>query len=385
MSDIVKKSPRENFALALAKREQDFEMLLRKTGIDVPRFLQMATATVDRQPDLLRCTPGSLFGALYETASLALSTEPSLGQAAIIPRDMKVTIDGVETTVKKAVFMPMYRGMVNIIKRNTLVRHVDSRIVYANDEFEIDYSSPLNPIKHKPIIKGERGERIGAYARMIDHDGNTLDIQWMTEEELVKLSQRDVSRSKAWKTDPEEMRRKSVLRRLAKHGDMNDPLVARVMHLDDEATIGRDQQLHTRVADLRPNDEILQGEPIGEEIAPEGQSMGEMTQETTRAAADRVAEATREVAAAAAPASEAPAQGAHGEGAPAPVTEEQQDQIRQALAEAIPAYAKKHGKNFNDARMGIRSEILGRFQGGKFYSCDVPTILTWLKAIKEGN
>ncbi len=71
-------------------------------------------------------------------------------------------------------------------------------------------------LKHRPDLTSDRGPATLVYAFAKTKDGGTY-IEVMNEEEIEKV--KNVSKSKdsgPWKTWPEEMWRKTVLRRLSK-------------------------------------------------------------------------------------------------------------------------------------------------------------------------
>lgn len=237
---------------ALLNPEGNLHNLL-PSGWKPEKFAAGAMLAIQRNPRLLECNRLTLLGAFYQAAQLGLSMDPTLGQCAIIPRNIRVKdSEGNISETLVAMFQPEYRGMKAVVARHPAVRAVDERLVYSKDEFEIDESDPTRPIHHKPCLAADRGEIIGAYSRTIAHDGTIIHYEWMPIEELEGIRMRDVSKSTAWDTDRGEMYRKTVCKRNCKHSTMEDPDIARLIHLDGQAQAGEYQQLDALVEKDRP-------------------------------------------------------------------------------------------------------------------------------------
>lgn len=114
----------------------------------------------------------------------------------------------------KVQYMPMIGGILKKVRNSGEIKKVSVQVVYSNDEF--DYARGDEEwIKHKPAL-GERGEFVAAYAIAWLANGER-QFEVMDAAQIEKV--RNVSRAKnngPWVDFTDEMRRKTVFRRLAK-------------------------------------------------------------------------------------------------------------------------------------------------------------------------
>ncbi|SEA53117.1 recombination protein RecT [Thalassobacillus cyri] len=191
----------------LKKMGPEFERALPK-HMDADRLGRIALTTIRQNPKLLECSIPSLMGAVMQAAQLGL--EPGLiGHCYLVPfwnGKMK------QTDVQ---FIIGYKGMIDLARRSGHIESIYAHTVHENDEFE--YELGLHPkLVHKPAT-GERGEMTFVYAVAHFKDGGyQFEVFSANDVEKVK------SRSKAgangpWKTDYEEMAKKTVIRRMFKY------------------------------------------------------------------------------------------------------------------------------------------------------------------------
>ena len=181
-------------------------------GIDKTQFMLSARTIFTRVRDIGNCDPGSIVGALVQTAVLGLDPQPDLGMVYFIPRKI-----GGSTQLE---FKLGYRGIIELLYRNKDITKIDAEVVYENDFFEVDkFADP--PIKHRPNYKGERGKPYAVYA-IIKFRGEYLtDV--MTASDIEGIKNRSDAKSSPyspWNAKEQtvvlEMWKKSVIRRLSK-------------------------------------------------------------------------------------------------------------------------------------------------------------------------
>lgn len=294
MSNIITKEDRQAQVLALKDALNNpggnLAKLLPK-GWDLDRYAAMCMGAIQREPKLLDCNRTELLGAFNLCASMGWSLDPSLGHAFINPREItvkRVDKDGVEVVGKKLVpvLQPQYRGLQTVVCRNKDVRAVVVHLVYERDEFEMDLADPLRPVKtHKPPKTGPRGPVIGGWAGIVGKDGALNYFEWMSIDDLEQVRNMDVSKSSAWKsqhsTVVDEMYRKTLIRRVCKHGDMQDPSISRALELVGQAEAGVPQNL---------------GKDEDPEVEWEvADSMADKTEEAGQAGADKASQAAAEM------------------------------------------------------------------------------------------
>ena len=126
-------------------------LLVNKYGISVEEFMANAVNSVRKNPDLLKCTPKSLFGAMLLSAECGLKFNTPSQHAYIIPYK------------GEAQFQIGYQGLIEIMYRNPKVVKIDGQAVFENDTF--DYGYGLTPyLTHKPFRGANRGSLTSVYA-----------------------------------------------------------------------------------------------------------------------------------------------------------------------------------------------------------------------------
>lgn len=189
------------------------------------RFTRMALSALNTTPKLKECTQMSFLAALMNAAQLGLEPNTSLGQAYLIPYKNKGVLE--------CQFQIGYKGLVDLVYRNEMVQTIQAHCVYANDEF--DYELGLNPgLVHKPALK-DRGEPVLFYAMFRLQNGG-CGFEVMSKEDVdqyaQKYSQGINSAYSPWKTNYEEMAKKTVIKRVLKYAPLKTDFI-RAMAVDN--------------------------------------------------------------------------------------------------------------------------------------------------------
>jgi phage RecT family recombinase len=152
----IKTSPIAIFQANLGKYEQTvIDLLGTKYGIGAQEFMVKVLNAVKKSPDLLKCTPQSLFGSILYFAEIGLPFNTPEGFGYILPYSIKGTME--------ATPIIGYKGLVEMAYRNPKVRSIRIQSVYENDEFDYEYGTN-EFIKHKPTMIGARGNLTAVYA-----------------------------------------------------------------------------------------------------------------------------------------------------------------------------------------------------------------------------
>lgn len=251
-----------------------------------------ALATAQKNPD-------SLHHAMTNVASVGLSLNPATAYAYLVPRDGAICLD------------ISYRGLIKIATDTGSIMWAQADVVYESDKF--DYHGPAQIPTHTadPFSK-ERGEVVGVYCIAKTCDGDYL-IQTMTEEEIQDIRGKSPSANSnysPWKTFPNEMRKKAVIKRASKtwpkterHERLDNAIeyINQSEGIDFKETTEEDYKL---VDDLLHEkngaaiDNLLSGDPevtmkwakIIKSFAPKGQigKHGDMVSEWRKQAVDYV-------------------------------------------------------------------------------------------------
>ena len=182
------------------------------------RFTRIVLSAISVNPKLAECTPSSFLGAMMTSAQLGLEVNTPLGQAYVLPYQNKGVLE--------AQFQLGYKGLIDLAYRSGEVEVIQAHVVYQNDEFECEYG--LEPkLTHKPA-GGERGEPIKVYAVFKTKSGG-YGFEVMSMEDVqkhaAKYSKAYNSSFSPWKTNFEEMAKKTVLKRVLKYAPLKSDFV----------------------------------------------------------------------------------------------------------------------------------------------------------------
>ncbi|WP_228976739.1 RecT family recombinase [Streptomyces sp. DH12] len=200
-------------------------------------------AVRDVLPHLRGCTPASVLQALLTCARFGLVPD---GQHAAVVAD-----EG------RAVMIPMYQGLVDLMHRSGLVESVRVGMIHAGDDWRYVPSAPApDDFMHEPRVespKSQRGEPILAYAFCWLRGGVRSQVIVLSREDAEEIRDeysrayqraRDAGETSSfWHTDFDAMWLKSAIRRLAKLVPTSAELRA-LAAADDAGDAGQVQVLH---------------------------------------------------------------------------------------------------------------------------------------------
>ena len=193
------------------------------------RFTRMVLSAISVNPKLASCTPASFLGAMMSAAQLGLEPNTPLGQAYLIPYGNAVQ------------FQIGYKGLIDLAYRSGDVELVQAHIVYENDTFECEFG--LEPkLVHKPADR-DRGEAVKVYAMFKTKSGGYgFEVMSMDDvrRHAEKYSQAYKSSSSPWKSNFEEMAKKTVLKKTLKYAPMKSDFVKAVV---------QDESIKTEIAE----------------------------------------------------------------------------------------------------------------------------------------
>lgn len=220
----------------LDKSKGQIKMAL-PSHLNPDRMIRVAMTSVQKNPDLLNCTPQSLVGAIIQSSQLGLEPDGVLGHAYLIPYG------------KVCTFIPGYKGLLALARRSGEISTIIAETVHSKDVFEFELG--LNPkLRHIPSDDPEEGEFIAAYAVAKLKDGG-VQFTVMKKAAIDRIRKRSrAANSGPWQTDYLEMCKKTVLRRLCKLLPCSVEL-EKAVALDERAEIGLSQEIDV---DLAPDE-----------------------------------------------------------------------------------------------------------------------------------
>lgn len=206
------------------KVKAELTLLLPK-NLSVDRFIRLVLSEVSRNPKLNSCDPREFILAVSTVAQLGLELGPVLGHAFIVP------FYNSEKDKTEPQVIIGYKGMIELAYRSGRVININAWLVYEKDTFEVEFG--LTPkLVHVPNFEDQnRGEIKLAYA--VAHlVGGGVHFEILSKHQILKSKPK--TGSKAWGTSPEEMFKKTTVRRLFKMLPISTDM-SRAITIDDAA------------------------------------------------------------------------------------------------------------------------------------------------------
>lgn len=245
------------------------------------RFTRMVLTAMSTNKDLQLCTPNSFLGAMMQAAQLGVEPNTPLGQAYLIPYKNKGTLE--------CSFQLGYKGLIDLAYRSGEVKDIQAHEVHENDTFE--YELGLEPkLKHIPAMKN-RGAVIMYYAIFHTKDGgygfNVMSVDDI-QEHARKYSKAYGSSFSPWKSNFDEMAKKTVLKRCLKYAPIKTEF-ARNISADEtiKTTIATDMAEQADETDYIDAEVIEKEEP--EVIEEKGRTVDAATGEVLELEAEEQA------------------------------------------------------------------------------------------------
>ena len=189
------------------------------------RFTRIALSALNNTPALQQCTPMSFLAALMNAAQLGLEPNTPLGQAYLIPYKNKGQLE--------VQFQVGYKGLIDLAYRNGQMQTIQAQAVYENDIFEYEYG--LEPkLIHRPAYS-DRGEVTYFYGIFRTVNGG-FGFSVMSKEDMdlyaKTYSKAFSSDYSPWKTNYEEMAKKTVIKQALKYAPIRTDF-QRALSLDE--------------------------------------------------------------------------------------------------------------------------------------------------------
>ena len=221
------------------------------------RFTRMVLTAMSTNPQLTQCTPKSFLGAMMQAAQLGVEPNTPLGQAYLIPYRNHGQLE--------CQFQLGYKGLVDLAYRSGEITDISAHEVHENDTFE--YELGLEPkLKHVPALK-DRGPVILYYAVFHTKAGG-YGFEVMSVDDIRshmnKFSKAAQSGFSPWKTNFDEMAKKTVIKRVLKYAPIKTEFVRQVAQDETIKT-----NLAENMADLPDETITIDAESVPENVDPE--------------------------------------------------------------------------------------------------------------------
>jgi recombination protein RecT len=165
------------------------------------REFQFALQLFHNNDYLAKMDPISIVTSVINVAQTGLTLNPELKLGYLVPRKGKLY------------FQSSYAGKREILMRAGIVQDVKVNLVYANDRFHVLEGSE-SKIVHEPDYFSDRGKLVGGYwVAVLSNGQRPFGIMPISRIEEIKNRSESVKAEKQspWKTDFEEMAKKTIL------------------------------------------------------------------------------------------------------------------------------------------------------------------------------
>jgi recombination protein RecT len=224
--------------------EQQLPAIERQLGgaMNSGAFVRAVLSEITKQPKLMSADPKTVLGGVMLAAQLKLEIGSGLGEFYLTPRqdhgrDICLPIIG-------------YQGMVKLALRSEFVTNVQAFLVREGDEFEYGANSDRGMFYDwTPADFEETRPWIGVVATARMRGGGTTWV-YLTRDQVMARRPSYWS-STPWKTNEEEMSKKTAVRALAKYLPKSTDL-GRALEADEQKTEqvrGMEELVVTRIED----------------------------------------------------------------------------------------------------------------------------------------
>ena len=184
----------------VVKYDDSFKKVI-PSYMNLERMYQIIESEVTKNSSILRCSQQSILNSVYEACWFGLEPSSITGHGSLVPFG------------KTCTFLIGYRGILELAHRagHTIWAHA----VYENDPVkEVHYGT--NPrIDHTPLLHGNKGALIGAYAVADLGKDRPRKYKYMSIDDL-RIHSKYSKNMAMWKQHPEAMASKTVIRMLGK-------------------------------------------------------------------------------------------------------------------------------------------------------------------------
>lgn len=266
MNQLAKVEPTNVYDI-VESQQWMFTQVLSTDEISWNKECQFAIQALEKNKTLNQTAwnnKSSLQNAIINVASIGISLNPALKHAYLVPRDGGVCLD------------ISFMGLLSLAQKSGAISWGQAKLVYANDHYEntgVD-TAPL----HKQQTFGEKGEIVGTYCTVKLPNGDYLTEE-MDIATLDKIKNASKAANGPWKTWPEEMMRKAVVKRASKYWPQCDRISEAVSLLNNQD--GNTDQIEK---DITPN----KVEPISSESIAEINRLCEAANKTAEQCLDYI-------------------------------------------------------------------------------------------------
>lgn len=172
--------------------------------VPVARFTEGIRFALAQNPDLLKCSPGSVMIACMKAAKLGVDVSGgALGHGYLVPYGDECT------------FVQGYKGLVSLAVQSGLVKDMTPVNVHEQDVFEVE-EGEMPRFVHKPFVPrkvgDQRGGIIASYTRVTLADGTRVIKGLLFLDDIVRIESGIRAKKSPWNTPhrPEMVKKSSI-------------------------------------------------------------------------------------------------------------------------------------------------------------------------------
>lgn len=247
MNDLTpqdRPAPLVQFKRDLDRLKENGEMDMLPSNVSFDAFKNAAVVAFTDNPLIAQCDMGTVFKSLRRLAAAGLV--PDGREAALVP--FKTKVNGSYVQVCQA--MPMIFGLIKTARNSGEISDIRAHLVYQAevDQKRFNYVvGDTEKLEHEPILFGDKGEPVAAYAIATMKDG-TIIREFMDAGEIDKVRRSGASQLNfvqgqrptvsaepkgIWADWQGEMWKKTVIRRLIKRLPLSAEDMRRVAEMDE--------------------------------------------------------------------------------------------------------------------------------------------------------
>ena len=221
------------------------------------RFVQNTLSLLNDNPDLAKYGQAQIVGGLLKGAYLGLDFYAH--ECYLIPYGKSLN------------YQTDYRGEKKLVKKYSIrpIKDITAEIVREGDDFSVGIKDNVRVVNFTPK-PFNTGKIVGAFA-LVEYVDGGIGIDTMSVAELENTRKHSkASNSPAWRDFTSEMYRKTVLRRLCKHIEIDFENPTQRSTYEDEVAIETDSaELAKREISEQANTEelVIEGEDVTVEDA----------------------------------------------------------------------------------------------------------------------
>lgn len=179
------------------------------------KFIGDILMQAQKNPDIYKCTHLSLLRCAAEAAFLKIRPTGFQGRGYLVPRKRNFKdANGNWQNEYELSFDPGWRGLIDIARRAVPIDKLEAHVVFDADEFSVR-RSPFTEIVHVPNESTTDSPIRAAYAAVRLSSG-AEQIEIVVRRDLDKIRKLGAEKG-PWASWPEEMARKTAVRRLCKY------------------------------------------------------------------------------------------------------------------------------------------------------------------------